>query len=71
MTWLPVGWAGLGQAVGPKKVTECVTSHVSCVTCYLSTVFIFFFSPTNWWNYLVEGLLSTWPNPSSFFANVP
>ena len=37
-----------------------VTYQVSCVMCHMSSFL------TRWWSYLVEGLLSTGPNPSSF-----
>ena len=42
-----------------------VMSHVSRVTCHMS-LFFYSFSLTKWWSFLVEGLLSTGPTPSSF-----
>ena len=48
------------------------TCHMSPVTCHLSHIYIFIFSKnwTKWWCWLVEGLLSTVPIPSSF-CNAP
>ena len=46
---------------------EC---HVSHVTCHMSyEIVFFFFFLTKWSSSLVEGLLSTGPNLSSFQMN--
>ena len=52
---------------------SCVMCHVSRVTCHVSHVtcqmaLFCFFNRTKWWNYSVEGLLSTGPTPSSFHS---
>ena len=45
--------------------------HMSCVTCQVSHVKCYFFLSflssffTKWWSYLVEGMLSIGPTPSS------
>ena len=49
-----------------------VTCHMSHVKIFFFTFFLFFLSLnflTKWWSQSVEGLLSTGPNPSSFFRN--
>ena len=54
----------------PHHVSH-VTCHMSCVRCQVSGVrchifiLFIFLGGTKWWNYSVEGLLSTGPTPSS------
>ena len=51
--------------ITPHHVSH-VTYHVSYVTC-LFFIFIYYsFFLAKWWSYLVEGLLSKGPTPSSF-----
>ena len=74
-------WENVHPTVYVMCHVSGVRFHLWSVKCHLSHVKIFFFTLkkywfffghkqnlTKWWSWSVEGLLSTGPNPSSFFS---